>query len=213
MWASDPHPGSETITNCGKQCTIDSQPGPLESPVLRLSKQQQTWGAVGVLAIALLFAFVLPPISQALEGDSGFTAGEAFPIDDGTSIVPANGWSLADTGQLLTTVSNGPATMAMIPAAPITQEPEAIIDSTIAGLENDPERQWVIGDPETYTTDAGYDVVAIEAHSSDTARRLWVIDNGEVTATFVGGAPEDLWVNYEQSMEDMAMSVRFTAAP
>ena len=181
------------------------------APLLRLSSRQQTWGAVAVLGVALFYAFALPPIVEALEGDGGFTPGQEFAVDDDTIIVPADGWSLANTGQMLTTISNGPATMAILPSAPMTDDPAEIIESTTTRLESDTERQWVVGAPETYTTDAGYDVTALEAHSADTAQRLWVVDDGVVTATFLGLAPEDLWVNYEQSMEDMAMSVRFTS--
>jgi len=189
---------------------MDAQRIVVESVVLRLSKRQQMWGAVAVLTVALLYAFVLPLIGKALEGDQGFSTGEVFNTGGGVSVVPAEGWSLESTGELFTTLSNGPARMAMLSAAPITEPPSEIIEATIARLENDTDRQWVIGDPETYTSPAGYHVTAVEAHSTDTAQRVWVIDDGTITTTLIGTAPEDLWVSYEESMEDMAMSVRFT---
>lgn len=189
---------------------MDAQRCVVESAVLRLSRRQQMWGAVAVLAVASFYAFALPRIGEALEDAPELTAGEVFAVGEGLTLVPAEGWSLDTAGDLFTTLSNGPATLTVLTPAPIAEPSSEIIESTIARLEDDTDREWVVGDPENYTTSAGYDVAAVEAHSTDSAQRIWVIDDGTVTTTLVGTAPEDLWVNYEESMEDMAMSVRFT---
>lgn len=192
---------------------MDSQHSVVESAFLRLSRRQQMWGAVAVLVVALFYAFALPLIGEAVEDDHGFGAGEVFVVGGGMTVVPAEGWSLDDKGEVYTTLSDGPAAMAMASAAPIARPSSEIIDTTIAGLDDDANREWVVGDPESYTTPAGYDVTAVEAHSADTAQRVWVIDDGAVSTTMLGTAPEDLWFNYEESMEEMAMSVRFSEEP
>lgn len=176
---------------------------------LRLTKRQQTWGAMAALAVAMFYMFALPAISNASKGDSGFIAGEPFAAAAGVTIVPVQGWALEQEGVLLSTMSNGPASLVVVAAEPSTGDPVATLDATISGLTADPDRQWVIGEFVNGVTDAGDPFVTVEAHSVDTAGQFWVIDDGSVTTTVVADAPEDLWIQYRGEAEQMALSVRF----
>lgn len=176
---------------------------------LRVTKRQQTLGALAALAVAIFYAFALPALSNVSDGDSGFTAGEPFAAVDGVTIVPAAEWSITGQGAFLSTMSRGPATLAIVAAAPITEDSSQTLDNIVSGLESDSERQWVIGDPESGSTDAGDDFVTVVAHAFDEVSQVWVIDNGSVTTTVVATVPDGLWIQYESDIDGMVLSVRF----
>lgn len=188
---------------------MDAQGCVVESGPSMLTRRQQTWGAVAVLAVASFFAAGLPMISEAMTSDD-LDPGTPIPVGDALTIVPAAGWELTGSGPILVTLTKGPSTLAVASAIPDTADPETTLATSVERFDVD--ASWVFGGQTEFTTSAGYEAVTVAVHSSDEVAQIWVVSDGELSSTLVASAPADQWVSYQEELTEMVDSVRFVDA-
>jgi len=166
-------------------------------------------GATVVLGIALMYILALPALNHAIKGEGDFAPGEPHVVGGNLQITPAPGWDLDDSSGLLTVLSKAGATFVPTPAVDNEQTAEELAQVGIDGLKADTSNTWVIGEPQTFVTDAGDHGVSVTAHTTDQTQMTWVILNGSRSATIISYSPDSAWPTLSPEMNEMAASVVF----
>lgn len=185
-----------------------SNPSATPVAVGLLSRRSIVGGSI-VLAVAAFYLLALPIIDNSVGGESPFRPGDPFVIADSYTIVPEPGWDLEAAGDLFTTLKKGESALILIGAAPQDQSPEEAIGVQITAFENDETTTWVIGEPQTFVTNAGDHGVKLVAHSPKQASETWIIANGELSTTLVATTPDSVWNSVAEGLDAMAGSVVF----
>lgn len=199
----DTHP-SRAFTPAEDRTVTDSSSVPVS---VRLLSRRSVVGGSVVLAVALFYILALPIIDNSVEGENPFRPGEPFVVADSYSIVPQPGWDLESEAEIFTTLKKGESTLVLVAAVSQEQSPEEAIDLTVTAFENDETTTWVIGDPQTFVTNAGDHGVKLVAHSTNDASETWVIANGEMSTTLVATTPDNVWASVADELDAIASSV------
>lgn len=179
---------------------------PVERRFLGLDKRT-ILPAIGILALVVLFASVLPAVNDAVPYDQEVEAGDVFDLGAGVTFVPATGWGIVK-GTLTTDstrsgaksptaiVVNGGVTF-RVEQAPFTGTPNqllTVINRTTASLR-DNDGFHATGERATVTTNQGEEGVGEEFTGTDSTGVLvaFVFDGTGVKVTAVGpqGAVEE----------------------
>lgn len=166
-------------------------------------------GAVVVLSVALFYAAALPAINSSIKGEGGFVPGEPFVVGGTVQVTPAAGWELEGSNELFTTFTKSGATLVLIGAAENDASLQDQADLAIAGFEADTADTWVIGQPQTFTTNVGDHGISVTAHSTSTASESFVIRHDLVTTTAILSSPESVWVSVTGDVDTMINSIVF----
>lgn len=168
------------------------------------------WGGILVLLVAVFFAAGLPLIDDAIPGGNELEPGQPYAFLNGT-IVPVDGWSLSDAGGgLFVQLVDGAATLTIVPAAEGEQSASELIDLQVAGFQNDSATTWVVGEVTPFTTEAGDRGFYVVGHSPTEVLQSWSIDlDGGAVASFVGQAPDTVWNDVADDMQQMVSSFVF----
>lgn len=181
-------------------------PRPLPVSVGLLGRRSVV-GAAVVLGVALLFILVLPLINHAVRGPNDFRPGEPYVVGGNVQITPAPGWQLDSTSELFTTLAKSGAVLVITGASPADATAVELLQPTIDGLNGDTTNTWVVGEPQTFVTDAGDHGASVTGHSTDTAQETWVIISGDMSATLVADSPDSVWATVSPELDAMAASV------
>lgn len=185
---------------------VDRPPVPISVGLL---SRRSLLGAIVVLGVSLFFIVVLPIINSAVKGENPFIPGQPYVVSGTVQITPQPGWELGVSSDLLTTITKSGASFVVVGAAPADQTPEESIQGAIEGLQADQNNTWVIGDPQTFVTDAGDHGVKLTAHTTNDAQESWAISSGEVSTTVLATSPDSVWGSVVDELEAMASSVVF----
>lgn len=188
-----------------------SEASPVREPVpisVGLLSRGSIVGAVVVLAVVLSYAVVLPLVDNAVEGDNPFKVGEPFVVAESYRITPQPGWALEDANELFTTISRAGATLILTGA--IEAEPiEEALQPTLDAFAADTTNTWLVGETQTFVTNAGDHGVKVVAHGTDSAQESWVITDGDQNITAVASSPEAVWKNVAGELDAMVSSIVF----
>lgn len=163
-------------------------------------------GGILVLGVALLFIFGVPALDHLVRGPNDFRPGEPYVVGGSVQITPVEGWSLEES-EFFTSFTKSGASFLITPAVPDEQTPEEQAELTRTAYENDTTATWVIGQPQTFVTDAGDHGVRLTAHSAQQASDSWFIASEGQSVTLIGTTPEGLWTSLGPEMDRMARSV------
>jgi hypothetical protein len=145
---------------------------PVEHRVLGLDRRTFAY-ALPVVAVWLLWAFVLPQINERIPWDDPIRAGERLQVSDRVTFAPAEGWGLLEglrttdvtkSGQRAaaqTVVTSDGVTFSVSPG-PWSGTPRALLDqiTKITTTINGPEGLQISTRPTTIESTSGLDGVA-----------------------------------------------------
>lgn len=177
-----------------------------------LSRRSLTGGVV-VLAVALFFVLGVPAVNNAVEGENPFEVGEPYVVAGSYQITPAQGWKLDSESELFTTIRKSGSSLILTGAVDVEgQTPEESIQLTVTAFENDQTDTWVIGEPQTFVTNAGDHGVKLVAHGSESgASESWVVSNGSRSITVIASSPESVWSSVSEDLDLMVSSIVFSS--
>lgn len=169
-----------------------------------LSRRSITGGLV-VGLIALIFIVAVPALVPVFNTDA-FSPGRPFVTAGGIQVTPAPGWSLGGDGVLFTTFERAGASLVFTPAVEAEGTAEELAQRGIDGLEM--TDGWVVGDFETFVSDAGDHGIHYAAHDPTTVAQNWVIDSADgLRATVILSAPEGVWASMVDDVDAMIRSI------
>ena len=180
---------------------------PLPISVGLLSRRSLIGGTI-VLVIALLYVLGVPALNGVLKGENDFTVGEPFVVGGTVQITPYEGWALdPSSSELFATFTRAGASLVITGAVELTQSPEDWAENARKGIEADTENTWVIGDPQTFVTDAGDHGVSVTAHNPNTAIESWYLTTDTMSVALVGNSPDSTWTTVSPEMDAMVASI------
>lgn len=97
--------------------------------------------------------------------------------------------------------------MVITGAAEPSQTPEEWAAATRAGFDADTANTWIVGDPQTFVTNAGDHGVSITAHNPNDAVESWYITTGTMSVVMSGTSPDSTWTTVSPEMDAMVASV------
>lgn len=166
-------------------------------------------GALFVLVLSCLYAFALPALSNAVTGVGRLAAGEPFQVVEGLEITPLDGWRVESSGERLTTLTKGGASLVFAPVGP-RRDIHDEIEIATAAFDSDPNADWDVAPAREFSTDAGDRAWAIEASSPSTSQVNWFVVHGGSEANIVGTSPDSVWSTVSDEMDQIVRSVVFT---
>lgn len=167
-------------------------------------------GAAVIIGVVAFWALLIPFVNGLVEGSNPFRAGEPYDFGGGATVVPDEGWSLDEAGSsegFLTTLRKGDAMFQLVAAGDADGTLEASLERGTLPLQNDPNRDWEVGDPTTFETDAGAPAGAFEARSANEVQSSWYVNDGVREVVAAGTAGEDAWSQLRLEMEAMTRSI------
>lgn len=177
-----------------------------------LLARRSLYGALLVAAVWAVFAFGFSTWDSILPGDGGFSGGERYPVSPTVSIVPAEGWrrepSKSSLGDLLVASKGLSGIEVSIGSASVASS-ETRLRKT---FENDGKTEYRLSDSQTFTTDAGVKGRTFLAQSTDKIARCWIVARNAQTVEITGSARTTDDASVQAELEDMALSIRITAA-
>lgn len=184
--------------------SIGQRPLPI---TVGLLGKRSIFGAVLVLSLALFYAVALPAINSSIHGEGDFAPGEPFIVSGTVQITPAAGWELNSSNELFTTLTKSGASLLLIGAVENDASLEEQADLAIAGFEADTQNTWIVGQPQTFTTNVGDHGISVTAHTGSDASDSFVIRHGALTTSLIATSPEGVWVSVTSDIEAMIASV------
>ncbi len=171
----------------------------------------QWLGAAAVLLIAGFYALALPVLSAWVVGDGELVAGEPYEVVPGLEILPVEGWKVGSVGDTLVSLVKDGAELVFSSVGP-RDDVHRVMERTVAGLENDPNNDWEVGEIQAFTTDVGDKGWSVLAFSATTAQEYWIITGGDRQVTIVGSSPDSVWPTVADEMDEMVSSAVFLGA-
>lgn len=214
MWVGNPHPGAQTLPNCGKVCTREVTTGAIQSPTVSGASRavpsgpRQLHGILGgvlILAVAGFYAIALPRLEIGAD-DQPLAAGEITQFQ-GLQMTFPSGWDRIG-GRAPVTYARDGATVQVFGLLP-SDDLMAAIDDEIEGMEGDRGEFWVVGPVRQLTTVAGDEGVSVQGRSPIQVRQVWVIAHDGEAVIVVGRAPESVWPSMSDEIGEVALSTRF----
>jgi hypothetical protein len=174
---------------------------------------------IGAIAIVLIVAFYvvgIPFLESNVEGSLETDEAGRFVVDDYTTILIPDGWSIDTQNDLLTILTDGTNSVVLIASSETTEaSAAAILQPTYDGFSADPANE--LTPIESFPTDAGgvaagYLARLAADESGDGAGLYAVLQNGRsFQPSFTG--PGDLTDPFYDEAEAIVRSVEISAEP
>ncbi len=142
---------------------------------IRLVGRSGVPGAIVVGLIALVYLVGIPALDAALRGPTVDAARVTFA--NGISVVPPEGWAYDADSETFQVFTQAGATIIVAPPLTATGTLEEAVEPTQEQLASDSEGQWVVSDPQYFTTRAGDPAVLLAAQNATDAQLLWIIEH------------------------------------
>ena len=183
--------------------------------------------ALLVLALAFVFATVIPAINAAIKPDNPVEAGDVLNLGHGLTLVPAQGWNI-DTGLRVDEATNSPATGTVVPVklsngsvalavtvGPFSGTANELLDQ-INRVQTDLDDIDEFAATEgrvSVTTDQGATGVVENFTGSDVGGKLAAfVYDGNGVQIIAYGLPEDMALHADD-IEQMVHSIASTKGP
>jgi hypothetical protein len=174
---------------------------------------------VGAIAIALVVAFYvigIPFLESNVEGSLETDEAGRFVVDDYTTVLVPDGWSVESQSELFTTLTDGTYSVVLITSSETEEtSAQAILQPAYDGFGSDPANE--LTPIETFTTDVGGDaagylaVIALD-ETGNGAALYAVLQNGRsFQSSFTG--PSDLSDPFYDEAEAIVKTVEISAEP
>ncbi|WNM24722.1 hypothetical protein RN607_01095 [Demequina capsici] len=174
---------------------------------IRIIGKRGVAGAVVIGLIAVAYLVGLPMLDAALRGP-GADAGR-ISTTGGISVLPPDGWAYEPSSEAFQVFTQAGATLIVSPAVPASGTLEDAVDPTRQQLEADAQSQWVVSDPQTFSTTAGDPAILLAAQNGTDSQLLWVVRHGDLQITVVMTAPNVSLETVFTSAQALVESVRF----
>jgi hypothetical protein len=178
---------------------------------LRIIGRSSLLGAAVVLAVAAVYAVLLPAVGNVVAARD--PAVEAVAVGDALVVTDADGWHAAEGDTGATTLTADGATLTIGRAVPAETTLGASVGTVVDDWIRDLPRDTVITKPRELTTSAGYDAVTAVAHSPTEVLQVWFVTDGVDVARVDLSAPPTVWDVASASAEGVVDSLRFVEAP
>ncbi|WP_062313170.1 hypothetical protein [Demequina rhizosphaerae] len=182
------------------------QPQPLS---VRLIGRGSLAGAVIVVAVALLYAVLLPAVADVM---SAPPPPQTIEIGAGATVTTSSDWSVSASHPGITTLTQGGATLAITtPHASDLHPAQAIATVTeqwVAQAEADGQG-IVAPQPRAFTTTAGDDAATVTLQEPLQTRQAWAVSDGTQQVIILLTAPPAAWESTNASAQSLVRSLRF----
>ncbi len=181
-----------------------------------ITDRRSVIGALAIVLVAVFYVVGVPFLEENVEVSLETDEAGRFVVDDYTTILLPDGWSVESQNELLTTLTDGTHQFFVIPSNPADEATPAetlqpVYDSYGADPAN--ERTPI----ETFTTDsggeaAGYRVVLATDPSGNGSAVFAIIENGRSFQPFFTG-PGDLADPFFDEAEAIVRTVEISVDP
>ncbi|MDN4472223.1 hypothetical protein [Demequina zhanjiangensis] len=173
---------------------------------IRLVGRNGVAGAVIVGLIALVYLVGIPALDAALRGPA--IDASRVTSSSGISVVPPEGWAYDPDSETFQVFTQAGATIIVAPALPSDGTLEEAVAPTQEQLASDEGGQWVVSEPQYFTTRAGDRAVLLAAQNPTDAQLLWIVEHEGWHVRVVMNAPAASLETAFGSAQELVESMR-----
>ncbi|WP_062467302.1 hypothetical protein [Demequina maris] len=179
---------------------------------VRLIGRGSLAGAIVIVAVAMIYAVVLPAVADVL---SAPPPPQVIDIGAGATVTTSADWSVSVSHPGVTTLTQDGATLAITtPHASDLHPAQSIATVTeqwVAQAQEDGQG-IVAPQPRAFTTTAGDDAATVTLQEPLQTRQAWAVSDGSQQVLILLTAPPAAWESTNASAQSLVRSLRFAEA-
>ncbi|WP_062389578.1 hypothetical protein [Demequina iriomotensis] len=184
---------------------------PPEPLALRLIGRGSLAGAAIVMAIALVYAVIVPAVADSVSAPA---PPRIVEIGGGATVSVTDDWSVAAASPGVTTLTQGGASLVITVPHESDLHPAQAIDGVIDEWLSAGQGEIAVApSPRAFTTDAGDDAVTVALQDPLRSGQAWVVSDGSRQVVALLTTPQAGWEAASASAQTVIRSLELPAEP